>query len=74
MFREQHIFDVAVKNLNALTDSMCQQRYDANPTIPAGFTYLGQFVDHDITFDPSSVAPYYFLISLPHRVGGRGGF
>lgn len=25
-----------------------------NPQIPAGFTYLGQFVDHDITFDPAS--------------------
>ncbi|MDP9315709.1 MAG: heme peroxidase family protein [Chloroflexota bacterium] len=25
-----------------------------NPTIPAGYTYLGQFIDHDITFDPSS--------------------
>lgn len=24
-------------------------------TIPAGFTYFGQFVDHDITFDVSSV-------------------
>lgn len=24
-----------------------------NPAIPAGFTYLGQFVDHDISFDPS---------------------
>jgi heme peroxidase len=22
--------------------------------IPAGYTYLGQFIDHDITFDPSS--------------------
>src|SRR5207249_8765122 len=22
--------------------------------IPAGFTYLGQFIDHDITFDPVS--------------------
>ncbi|NUT54487.1 MAG: peroxidase [Thermoleophilia bacterium] len=22
-------------------------------TIPAGFTYLGQFIDHDITFDPT---------------------
>lgn len=22
-----------------------------NPTIPAGFTFLGQFLDHDITFD-----------------------
>jgi hypothetical protein len=25
-----------------------------NPHIPAGYTYLGQFVDHDITFDPAS--------------------
>jgi hypothetical protein len=25
-----------------------------NPDIPAGFTYLGQFIDHDVTFDPAS--------------------
>jgi Animal haem peroxidase len=25
-----------------------------NTDIPAGFTYLGQFIDHDITFDPMS--------------------
>ena len=25
-----------------------------NARIPAGYTYLGQFVDHDITFDPTS--------------------
>ncbi len=25
-----------------------------NPGVPAGYTYLGQFVDHDITFDPAS--------------------
>jgi heme peroxidase len=25
-----------------------------NPAIPAGFTYLGQFIDHDITFDTTS--------------------
>jgi Animal haem peroxidase len=25
-----------------------------NPDLPAGFTYLGQFVDHDTTFDPVS--------------------
>jgi hypothetical protein len=25
-----------------------------NPAIPAGFTYLGQFIDHDVTFDPTS--------------------
>jgi len=26
-----------------------------NPRIPSGYTYLGQFVDHDITFDPTSL-------------------
>ena len=26
-----------------------------NPDIPSGYTYLAQFVDHDITFDPTSV-------------------
>jgi hypothetical protein len=26
-----------------------------NDAVPAGFTYLGQFVDHDITFDPTSL-------------------
>lgn len=25
-----------------------------NPDIPSGYTYLGQFVDHDLTFDPVS--------------------
>lgn len=25
-----------------------------NPAIPAGYTYLGQFIDHDLTFDPAS--------------------
>ncbi|WP_165838662.1 peroxidase family protein [Roseicella frigidaeris] len=26
---------------------------DENAAIPAGYTYFGQFVDHDITFDPT---------------------
>jgi len=25
-----------------------------NPDLPSGYTYLGQFVDHDLTFDPVS--------------------
>jgi hypothetical protein len=28
---------------------------DDNALVPAGYTYLGQFIDHDITFDPLSV-------------------
>jgi len=27
---------------------------DENSSIPAGYTYLGQFIDHDLTFDPVS--------------------
>jgi hypothetical protein len=27
---------------------------EENPKIPAGYTYLGQFIDHDLTFDPNS--------------------
>lgn len=27
---------------------------DENPLIPAGYTYFGQFIDHDLTFDPNS--------------------
>jgi hypothetical protein len=26
-----------------------------NPDVPGGFTYLGQFIDHDITLDVSSL-------------------
>ncbi|WP_250532329.1 heme peroxidase family protein [Caballeronia sp. ATUFL_F1_KS39] len=29
---------------------------DENPALPAGYTYFGQFVDHDITFDPTPFA------------------
>jgi hypothetical protein len=28
-----------------------------HPTLPAGFTYLGQFIDHDITFDRTGGIP-----------------
>lgn len=31
-----------------------QDSPDDNSAIPAGYTYFGQFIDHDITFDPSS--------------------
>ncbi len=27
-----------------------------DPTVPAGFTYLGQFIDHDLTFDKTQAA------------------
>ena len=31
-----------------------EQDPEENPGIPAAYTYLGQFVDHDLTFDPTS--------------------
>jgi hypothetical protein len=41
------------RELKALARKMRGGTTD-NPAIPAGYTYLGQFVDHDITFDPQS--------------------
>jgi hypothetical protein len=32
-----------------------------NPDVPAGYTYLGQFIDHDITFDTSSTGNAVFM-------------
>ena len=54
MFRRLPVFDVKEDDLRELADSMTQRRPTDNPNIPAGFTYLGQFVDHDITHDVSS--------------------
>jgi Animal haem peroxidase len=43
-------------SLVALANAMIKRPGTFNPstTIPAGFTYFGQFVDHDLTFDPTS--------------------
>lgn len=42
--------------LRAIAAAMRENAGDGqdNPRIPAGYVYLGQFVDHDITFDPTS--------------------
>src|SRR5215218_1323232 len=54
MFRNLPVFQANKDDLLALAESMTQAGVVDNPAIPAGFTYLGQFVDHDITFDPNS--------------------
>jgi hypothetical protein len=56
MFRKLLVFDPDDDLLKDLAKQMSEaggtQARD-NPDMPAGYTYLGQFVDHDITFDPT---------------------
>jgi len=42
--------------LREVADAMREAAGDGpdNTSVPAGYVYLGQFVDHDITFDPTS--------------------
>ena len=44
--------DAAIEELVRLFAARPQK--SDNDKIPAGYTYLGQFVDHDITYDPTS--------------------
>jgi hypothetical protein len=46
--------DQALVNLAATIPDFPPANPD-NPAIPAGFTFLGQFIDHDITFDRNSL-------------------
>jgi hypothetical protein len=56
MFRELPPFAPTDAALKKLADSMADTpgADGDNPDIDSGYTYLGQFVDHDITFDPVS--------------------
>lgn len=40
---------------DALRDPAPDDPGGDNPAIPAGYTYLGQFVDHDLTFDAATL-------------------
>jgi Animal haem peroxidase len=44
----------AIEELIAWLEAADHPFSQDNTNIPAGFTYLGQFIDHDITFDPTS--------------------
>jgi hypothetical protein len=49
--------DAALKALaDAMRDVNPGDPAGDNPNIPSGFTYLGQFVDHDITLDLTSIS------------------
>lgn len=69
MFRNLPVLELAsegeaVGQLQALAARMVKPAEDDRPLdgddenqnaeIPSGYTYLGQFVDHDVTFDPAS--------------------
>src|SRR6266571_7224923 len=62
LFRHLTPFEPEDEDLEALGDTMFEPEPDDNqedpagdnPDIPSGFTYFGQFIDHDITFDPNS--------------------
>ncbi len=53
MFRGLPVHEHDEAFLRGLADGMNKPSAD-NPKIPSGFTYLGQFIDHDLTFDPVS--------------------
>src|SRR4051794_28954296 len=40
--------------ITLITDPAKSVHNPDNPAITAGFTFLGQFIDHDMTFDPTS--------------------
>jgi len=46
----------AIRELADAMESLTRDGIDGreNPLLPAGYTYLGQFIDHDITFDTTS--------------------
>lgn len=62
MFRTLPRAEWSDKSLRDLADAMTAAPDDADPDqhdaeeshIPAGYTYFGQFIDHDLTFDPAS--------------------
>ena len=65
MFRSLEPFSPTDAQLAALAQSMADEPTrpgqppvpfpaGENPHVPAGYTYVGQFVDHDLTFDPVS--------------------
>jgi hypothetical protein len=61
MFRNLPALEPADADLEALAATMVEATVEEgdlpagdDPAIAAGFTYVGQFLDHDITFDPLS--------------------
>ncbi|WP_235856788.1 peroxidase family protein [Occultella glacieicola] len=46
--------DLVTDPIASITDPVLSEHNPDNPTMTAGMTFLGQFLDHDMTFDPTS--------------------
>ena len=46
--------DLSASPASLITDPALSAHNPNNPTLTAGMTFLGQFLDHDMTFDPTS--------------------
>jgi len=55
MFPSLRTRGIDIAAIDKLISAIGSVSGDDSQTIPAGYTYLGQFIDHDITFDPTSV-------------------
>ncbi len=75
----------SLKNLDALAAAMTSPADPQDPKdgpdneesgIPAAYTYFGQFIDHDLTFDPASSLQKQndpdALVRLPHTAVRSG--
>lgn len=71
LFSEEESFKPTVKGLSELGEAMDDTpNLSDHPELPAGFTYVGQFIDHDITFDATDGLPRGRL-SVDQIVSGR---
>ncbi len=59
MFGRLRPFTPSIESLTKLGDAMNDTDFNStdgdNKNVPAGYTYLGQFIDHDITFDTTAL-------------------
>ena len=59
MFPRLRPFTPSIASLTELGDAMNDTDFNStdgeNKYVPAGYTYLGQFIDHDITFDTTAL-------------------
>jgi hypothetical protein len=56
MFKNLPPFEPPDKLLNGLAETMAEVGAVNNPQILAGFTFLGQFIDHDLTLDTTPLS------------------